>query len=116
MAIIVLVAIWVVIGVLMTALADSIWKGRRPIGVSGDYIVSILAAILTGLGDWYLLPLINIDGPVKFAAAVIEPAIVALIVLWAVRFFKKGALSSSARMPTRKAPSDENSLWQKLPG
>lgn len=88
-ALFVMLAIWVIIGLLMGVVAGSIWKGERPIGETGDYLVSIAAAVLTGLADWYLLPMMGIMGTLKFLAAVVEPAIVALIVLWIVRAYKK---------------------------
>jgi uncharacterized membrane protein YeaQ/YmgE (transglycosylase-associated protein family) len=81
--------IWIVIGVLAGALADPIWKGRRPYGEIADYAVAIIASVITGLLDWYVLPLIGITGTLKFVAAVMEPACVALIVLWVMRIIKK---------------------------
>lgn len=89
MQIFVMVAIWVILGLLMGVLAGPIWKGRRPIGEFGDYAVAVVLAILTGLGDWYLLPLLGIEGTIKFIAAVTEPALGALLGLWVVRLVKK---------------------------
>jgi uncharacterized membrane protein YeaQ/YmgE (transglycosylase-associated protein family) len=88
--IIVLIAIWVVIGLLMSVLAGSIWKTERPYGEMADYIVSIVLTILTGFADWFLVPvLIHAEGALLFAIAVIEPACVALIGLWALRLVKQ---------------------------
>jgi uncharacterized membrane protein YeaQ/YmgE (transglycosylase-associated protein family) len=81
--------IWIVIGVLAGALADPIWKGRRPYGEVADYIVAIIATVVTGLADWYVLPLIGITGTFKFVIAVIEPALVALVALWIMRIIRK---------------------------
>jgi uncharacterized membrane protein YeaQ/YmgE (transglycosylase-associated protein family) len=81
--------IWIVIGVLAGALADPIWKGRRPYGEIADYIVAIIATIITGLLDWYVLPRIGITGTFKFVIAVIEPALVALFALWIMRIIRK---------------------------
>jgi uncharacterized membrane protein YeaQ/YmgE (transglycosylase-associated protein family) len=89
MAIAVLIAIWIVIGLLMVVLAGSIWKGERPHGEIADYGVSIVLAILTGFADWYLVPrLFAIEGVLKFLIAVVEPACVALIGLWIMRLIK----------------------------
>ena len=82
--------IWIVIGVLAGALADPIWKGRRPYGEIADYVVAIVATIVTGLFDWYVLPLIGIPGTLKVVAAVLEPALVALLALWIMRIIRKG--------------------------
>jgi uncharacterized membrane protein YeaQ/YmgE (transglycosylase-associated protein family) len=81
--------IWIVIGVLAGALADPIWKGRRPYGEVADYVVAIIASIITGLLDWYVLPLIGITGTLKLVAAVLEPALVALLALWIMRLIRK---------------------------
>ena len=89
MDLIVMIVVWIVLGLLMAILAGSIWKGARPFGEAGDYLISIAASVITGLFDWYLLPLINIEGLVKFIAAIIEPPLVALLVLWLVRKLKK---------------------------
>jgi uncharacterized membrane protein YeaQ/YmgE (transglycosylase-associated protein family) len=85
----VLLAMWLVIGLLMGVLAGTIWKEARPYGDFADYLVSAVVAILTGLGDWFLLPLLNITGALRLIAAVLEPALMALIALWVMRLIKK---------------------------
>jgi uncharacterized membrane protein YeaQ/YmgE (transglycosylase-associated protein family) len=95
LTIIVLIAIWIVIGLLMAVFAASIWKGERPYGETMDYVVSIVLAVLTGFADWYLVPVImNVEGALLFAIAVVEPACVALIGLWVLRLIKNRAASS----------------------
>jgi uncharacterized membrane protein YeaQ/YmgE (transglycosylase-associated protein family) len=89
MSIVVLVAIWIVIGLLIALLAGSIWKGERPYGEIADYVVSILLAILTGFLDWYLVAdWFNFEGILKFAIAVLEPPFVSLLGLWLMRKVK----------------------------
>jgi uncharacterized membrane protein YeaQ/YmgE (transglycosylase-associated protein family) len=95
LTIVVLIAIWVVIGLLMSVLAGSIWKGERPYGEMVDYMVSIVLAVLTGFADWYLVPvLIKVEGALLFLIAVIEPAFVALIALWILRWIKRRGTAS----------------------
>jgi len=89
MGLVFMIAIWVVIGVLIAALAPSIFKGERPYGDTADYVASIVATILTGLLDWYILPLMNIEGALRFVAALIEPPLMALVVLWLMRYLKR---------------------------
>lgn len=89
MGIVFMIAIWVVIGVLVAALAPNIFKGERPYGDATDYIVSIVATIVTGLLDWYVLPLLNIEGALRFVAALIEPPLAAVMLLWLMRYLKK---------------------------
>jgi uncharacterized membrane protein YeaQ/YmgE (transglycosylase-associated protein family) len=89
MTIVVLIAIWVVIGLLMAVLAGSVWKGERPYGEVVDYVVSIVLTILTGFADWYLVPaLLGIEGALLFVISIIEPAGVAIIGLWIMRLIK----------------------------
>jgi uncharacterized membrane protein YeaQ/YmgE (transglycosylase-associated protein family) len=89
MGLVVMIAIWVVIGLLIAALAPNIFKGDRPYGDTMDYIVSIVAMVITGLIDWYVLPLLNIEGALRFVVALIEPPVVALLVLWLMRYLKR---------------------------
>ena len=86
---IVMIVVWIVIGLLVGLLAGSIWKGERPIGEAGDYLLSIAATVITGLLDWWILPLIKIEGAGKLIIAIIEPPLVALAVLWLVRRLKR---------------------------
>ena len=86
---IVMIVIWIVIGLLIGVLAGSIWKGVRPLGELWDYVISIACAVVTGLIDWFVLPMIGIEGVIRFVAAILEPALVSLFALWLVRKLKK---------------------------
>ncbi len=55
MSIIILLAIWVMSGLIVALSAGSIWKGERPYGELVDYGLSLLLAVLVGLIDWYLV-------------------------------------------------------------
>jgi len=89
MALVIMIIIWIVIGLLIGALADPIWKGYRPYGLTKDYLFAIAAAVITGLFDWYILPLIHIEGTLRFVAALLEPPLGALAALWVMRLIKK---------------------------
>jgi len=91
MTIVILAAIWIVIGLLIGAVADPIWKGYRPYGATMDYVVAVVSAILVGLFDWYILPLINIEGTLRFVAALLEPPMGAILALWVMRLIRKPA-------------------------
>jgi hypothetical protein len=89
MTLVVLIAIWIVIGLLMALLAGAIWKGERPYGEAADYVVSIVLAVLMGFADWYLVPaILGLEGALLFSIAVLEPAGTALIGLWIMRLIK----------------------------
>jgi uncharacterized membrane protein YeaQ/YmgE (transglycosylase-associated protein family) len=92
MTIVVLIAIWVVIGLLMALLAGSIWKGERPYGEFADYAVAIVLTVLTGFADWYLVPaLLGIEGVLLFVIALLEPTAAAILGLWVMRLIKARA-------------------------
>jgi len=85
MEIVILVAAMVVVGLIIGALAGVIWKDNRPIGVRGDYIAAVIAAVLTGLLDWYVIPAMGFSETLKYIGIVGEPPLVALAVLWVIR-------------------------------
>jgi len=90
MSLIVLFIIWVVMGLAVGYYATGIFKGARPYGLNGDLIAGVLTVIAVGLGDWYLIPLWfpAFGRFFVFLAAIIEPLISALIVLWLMRYLK----------------------------
>ena len=87
--IIILIAAMTVVGLLIGALAGLIWKDNRPIGVSGDYIVAILSAIVIGLVDWFLIPAMGFGDSIRWLGVILEPPLAALIVLWIIRKAKE---------------------------
>jgi uncharacterized membrane protein YeaQ/YmgE (transglycosylase-associated protein family) len=89
MEILIVAGAMIPIGLLMGFVAGKIWKDDRPIGVKGDYAVAVVVTVLTGVLEWYLLPLIGIGQTVTIIAVAIEPALVALLVLWLIRVAKR---------------------------
>ena len=85
MEILLVVAAMVVVGLLIGALAGVIWKDDRPIGVRGDYIAAVIATVVTGLIDWYVIPAMGFSDTLKYIGILIEPPLVALFVLWVIR-------------------------------
>jgi uncharacterized membrane protein YeaQ/YmgE (transglycosylase-associated protein family) len=85
MDIVILIVAMIVVGVLVGALAGVIWKGHRPYGARGDYIIAIAAAVITGILDWFIIPAIGFSDTIKILGTVTEPPLVALGVLWLVR-------------------------------
>jgi len=81
MQIVILIAVMVIVGLIIGWLAGLIWKGKRPIGVSGDYIAAIITAIVIGLVDWFVIPAMGFSETMKYLGVALEPAIGALIVL-----------------------------------
>ena len=89
MNILILIVVMIVVGLLMGWIAGFIWKDNRPIGVQGDYIASIITAIVVGLLDWYVIPAMGFSDGLRNLGVALEPAISALIVLWIIRAAKK---------------------------
>jgi len=91
MSLAILFVIWIVMGLGIGYYADGIFKGDRPYGVNGDLIAGLLSAIIVGLMDWYLIPLIfpDMQQLLIFLAAILEPLLSILIVLWIMRYIKK---------------------------
>jgi len=89
MQILILVVAMIVVGLLMGWVAGLIWKDNRPIGVRGDYIVAVVAAVATGLLDWFVVPAMGFSDTLRNVATAVEPAGMALIVLWLIRVAKR---------------------------
>jgi uncharacterized membrane protein YeaQ/YmgE (transglycosylase-associated protein family) len=87
--VIILIAAMTGVGLIVGILAGLIWKENRPIGVSGDYIASILSAIIMGFVDWYLIPAMGFSASIRWLGVILEPPAAALIVLWIIRKAKE---------------------------
>jgi uncharacterized membrane protein YeaQ/YmgE (transglycosylase-associated protein family) len=85
MDIVYLLIAMVVVGLIAGWLAGPIWKNKRPIGVSGDYIAAILTAIVVGLMDWFVIPAMGFSDTMKYLGVALEPFLGALLVLWIIR-------------------------------
>lgn len=89
MNIIILIVAMIVVGLIIGWLAGPIWKNKRPIGVRGDYIASVITAIAVGLMDWYVIPAMGFSNTMRNMGVAMEPALGALLVLWIIRAAKK---------------------------
>jgi uncharacterized membrane protein YeaQ/YmgE (transglycosylase-associated protein family) len=85
MQIVILILAMLVVGLVIGWLAGPIWKGKRPIGVRGDYLASVITAVAVGLLDWYVIPAMGFSEGLKYVAVALEPALGALLVLWIIR-------------------------------
>jgi uncharacterized membrane protein YeaQ/YmgE (transglycosylase-associated protein family) len=85
----VLIVAMLVVGLVMGFVAGLIWKENRPIGVSGDYIASVITTVIVGLMGWYLIPALGFSVTLKYLSIIFEPALSALLVLWIIRKAKQ---------------------------
>ena len=77
------------VGALMGYVAGLIWKENRPIGVQGDYLAAILAAVVMGILDWTVIPAMGFSRTIQWLGLIFEPPAMALIVLWVMRKAKE---------------------------
>jgi uncharacterized membrane protein YeaQ/YmgE (transglycosylase-associated protein family) len=89
MTILIIIGAMLVVGLIVGWVAGLIWKDNRPMGVQGDYIVAIVAAIATGLMDWYIIPAMGFSESLRNIGIALEPPLAALAVLWLIRVAKK---------------------------
>ena len=89
MEILILIVAMILVGLLMGFIAGLIWKDNRPIGVKGDYLASVITAVIVGLMDWYIIPAMGFSEAMKWMGILIEPPMSALLVLWLFRVAKK---------------------------
>lgn len=85
MDILILVVVMVIVGLIIGVVAGAIWKDNRPIGVRGDYIVSVITTVVVGLLDYYVIPAMGFSDTLKWIGVALEPPLGALLVLWIIR-------------------------------
>jgi uncharacterized membrane protein YeaQ/YmgE (transglycosylase-associated protein family) len=89
MEIVYLVLAMIAVGLIIGWIAGLIWKDRSPEDARRDYIVAVVATVITGLLDWFVVPAMGFSDGLRNIATAIEPAGMALIVLWLIRKAKK---------------------------
>jgi uncharacterized membrane protein YeaQ/YmgE (transglycosylase-associated protein family) len=89
MELLILIIAMAIVGLIIGFIAGLIWKENRPIGVMGDYLVSVVASIVIGLLDWFVIPAMGFSETMKYLSIALEPALGALAILWLIRVAKK---------------------------
>lgn len=89
MEILIVVGAMVLVGLLVGFIAGLIWKDNHPIGVSGDYAVSVISTVVIGMIDWYIIPAMGFSDMMKWLGIIFEPALGALLILWLIRVAKR---------------------------
>lgn len=73
----------IVVGFIIGWLAKNvIWKDDR----KNDILIAIIAAVITGILDLTIVPAIGMSDTMLWIAVALEPPLVALGVLWLVRY------------------------------
>ena len=82
--------IMIVYGLVIGFIAGFIWKGKRPIGVWGDYIVAIGSCLVFGLGAWFIIPELGFKSQtIKLLGVFVDTPFAALLILWLIRKIKR---------------------------
>jgi uncharacterized membrane protein YeaQ/YmgE (transglycosylase-associated protein family) len=89
MNVVILIVAMVVVGLIVGWLAGPIWKGKRPIGVRGDYTAAVITAVAVGLMDWFVIPAMGFSAGLRNLGVALEPALGALLVLWIIRLARR---------------------------
>ncbi len=84
MEILYVVLAMIIVGFIMGYIAGLIWKDER-----NNYPVAIIAAVITGLLDFYVIPMMGFSDTMKWLGVALEPPLVALGVLWLIRYAKR---------------------------
>jgi uncharacterized membrane protein YeaQ/YmgE (transglycosylase-associated protein family) len=87
--IVIWLGIWILLGLLVGALASLVLAGDPPYGLEVDILVSVATMIVVGLGDYYLLSLMDISSSIRFLIAILEPLTSAMLVVWLLRVIKR---------------------------
>jgi uncharacterized membrane protein YeaQ/YmgE (transglycosylase-associated protein family) len=89
MGIAILAIVLAIIGVLVGWLAPAVVNSRRPYGMGGDIIACLIIMVVVGVIEWqWIMPLFNFPGWVNLSAAIGDPFVLSLIVLWLMRKIK----------------------------
>ncbi len=89
MNVVILIVAMVLVGLIVGWVAGPIWKGKRPIGVRGDYIAAVITAVAVGLMDWFVIPAMGFSVGLRNLGVALEPALGALLVLWIIRLARR---------------------------
>ncbi len=76
--------------VLIGLLVPIVFKSERPYGLAGDILVPTIVGVgWTFILYQYIVPLVNLGGPLAFFGSILEGLAFAAITLWIMRRIKK---------------------------
>jgi uncharacterized membrane protein YeaQ/YmgE (transglycosylase-associated protein family) len=84
MEIIYVIIAMIVVGLIMGYIAGLIWKDDR-----NNYPTAIITAVIVGLLDFYVIPMMGFSDTMKWLGVALEPALSVLLVLWIIRYAKR---------------------------
>ncbi len=84
MEILYLILAMIAVGLITGFVAGLIWKDDF-----NNYPTAIIATVITGLLDWFVIPMMGFSETLKWIGIIAEPPLTALFVLWLIRYSKK---------------------------
>ena len=84
MEIIYVILAMLAIGLVMGYVAGLIWKDDF-----NNYPAAIITAVIVGLLDFYVIPMMGFSDTMKWLGVALEPPLAALGVLWLIRYAKR---------------------------
>lgn len=84
MEIIYVILAMLVVGLIIGYIAGLIWKDDF-----NNYPAAIITAVIVGLLDFYVIPMMGFSDTTKWLGIALEPALAALAVLWIIRYAKR---------------------------
>ncbi len=59
-----MIAIWIILGLVVTLLLQNLFRRPAPFGVTVDYIIGVAAALIVGLLDYFvIIPAFGLEVP-----------------------------------------------------
>jgi uncharacterized membrane protein YeaQ/YmgE (transglycosylase-associated protein family) len=84
MEIVYVVLAMLVVGFIMGYIAGLIWKDDY-----NNYPAALITAVIVGLLDFYVIPMMGFSDTMKWLGVALEPALSVLLVLWIIRYAKR---------------------------
>ncbi len=82
-------ALWMLIGLVVGALASVVSSGEPPYGLTVDIAVAVAVTVVTGVINYYILRFAEVGGLVAFIIMVLDPLVSAVVFLWLLRVIKR---------------------------
>ena len=84
MAILYIILAMILVGLIAGFVAGLIWKDEY-----NNYPVAIIVAVIVGLIDYFVIPMMGFSDTLKWAGVATEPFLSALFILWLIRYAKR---------------------------
>lgn len=85
-----MIAVYIILGLVITLLLQNWFKRPAPFGVTADYIIGVAAALVVGLLDYLVfIPLVGLEAPLwRMLGSAAEAPFGSWLILWVIRQIK----------------------------